>query len=73
MHQSPGAGPRFRQGTKCKGDEVKQYSKHEQYNPIQKGQVLDKDEVKQSYQHPSQYGTSNGGDQEDFDTLDAAI
>ena len=72
MHPSPGAGPRFGQGSKCGGYEGKQYIRHEHRNTIQNGQVLNKDEVKQSYQHPSQYETSDGGDQEDSDTQDSA-
>ena len=73
MHQSPGGGSRFGLGPKYGGYEGKQYSKHWNYNPIQNGQVLNKDEVKQSYQHPMQYGTSDEGDQEDFDMQDAVI
>ena len=67
IHQSPGAVPHFGQGPKYEGYEGKQYNRHGHHHTIQNGQVLDKDEVKQFYQDPKQYGTSDGGDQEDFD------
>ena len=72
MHQSPSASPRFRQGPKCGGYERKEYNGHAHHNPIQNGQVLGKDEVKQSYEHPIEYGTSDEGDQENYDIQDTA-
>ena len=72
MQQSPGAGPRFGLGPKCRGYEGKQNTRHKHHNLIQNGKLLGKDEVKQSYEHPKQYGTSDGGDQEDFDMKNAA-
>ena len=71
MYQSQGADPRFEQGQKYGGYEEKQYNRHEHHNPIQNGKLLDKDEVNKSYQLPKQYGTSDGGNQEDFDMQDA--